>query len=419
MASRFVKTAKLDGRQKVRKQRAELDEFEVPSENKVAEYDHELLAKYWNDENRRYLEKTSLFKSLLRNWKHGIIGTLIAILSTYGIAYYVVNILIIQIACARDYPSQYTITTPYQEMMLQAALAGSNQTLLNDLAGNDTQNWRQQKAQEFSRYGCTNYEMTFLALQVKEAGFTKILTFLLGFYVSFTINRWWRQITSVPSVDGLCIALGAFIWVDPSKKEDEVFVKEDVTVKEFKHTIARYCLLSWTMVMSSVGQPLAEKFKQPIDFNEKGLITYEEYMAIKTKHGGDAWKSKWALPLLWAGSMVCEASEKTKDANLVKIKELKEIMKAIHGFQQRLSDVLHYDENQVPDIMVQAIRLAMWFWVTMGVFASQGMVNKEFNVPIPLALLMNFPLLGVVRYVLVMSWLKTALYLQNPFGYDE
>ena len=117
--------------------------------------------------------------------------------------------------------------------------------------------------------------------------------------------------------------------------------------------------------------------------------------------------------------MICEATEKTKDGMDVKIKELKEIMKAINAFQMGLNEVVHYDANRAPDIIDQAIRVAMWFWIFMGVFSSQGMVNKEFNVPIYGALFMNFPILHIVKYVLLFSWMKTALYLQNPFGNDE
>ena len=421
MGARCVKNAKLDGRDKNRLEQVELDEFEVPTKNRVAEYDPDKLAKNWNDDNKRDLEKKKLTARLLATWKQGILGIAVMILSTYVVVYYIVNVLVIQTWCARDCPTQYTVTTPYQDLMMQQAmLAVGNQSVLNqNEAVCYNHSLQQRRGERYQTYGCTNYEMTFATFAQKEMVFTRILTFLLGFYVSFTINRWWRQITSVPTIDGLCIALGSFIWIDPSKKDDEVFVKEGVTAKEFKHTIARYCLLSWTMVMTTVSLPLTDTLKQPIDFNKKGLINYEEYMALKTKHGGDAWKGKWALPLLWAGSMLCEASVKTKDTNLVKIKELKEIMSAIHRFQQRLSDVLHYDENQVPDIMVQAIRLGMWFWIIMGVFASQGMINKEFNVPLPIALIMNFPLLSIVKYVLLISWLKTAMYLQNPFGYDE
>lgn len=398
------------------KEKVEHDEFEVPPENKVAEYDPKELAQNWNRERTREFEKKNLLKRLLATWKHGILGTALRIFGTYGVLYYIINIAIIQFACARDYPMEFTMMTPYQEKMLNAMTnQGNNATF----ATNNATNITERAYQRYKKYGCMNYEATFASFAQKEMAFTRILTFLLGFYVSFTINRWWRQITSIPSIDGLCIALGSFIWVDPSKKEDEVCIKEGCTIKEFKHTITRYCLLSWTMVMSTVDQPSADEFKNPIDFNQKGLLTYEEYIRLKTNKGGDTWKSKWALPLIWAGSMLCEASQKTKDANFVRIKEIKEIMGTIQNFQDRLSDVLRYDENQVPDMIVQAIRLATYFWIFMGIFASQGLVNKEHNVPLGVALLMNFPLFEIVKFVLVMSWLKTAMYLQNPFGGDE
>ena len=405
-----------------------LDEFEVLPESKIANYDHEELSRFWNEENKNDIERRNFFKKLASTWKKGIWGASCWVICFYVIAYYVINVLVIQIACARDYPLQYTMQTPFQELMLNATLNQNNATLLKGLSAkaenmkNTNLTWRERlntTKESVKTHGCRNYEQTFAAFAMKEAQFTRLFTFLLGFYVSFTINRWWKQITSVPCMDNLCVSLAAFVWVNPSMKEDEVYVKEGVNVKQFKHTIARYLLLSWSMVMSRVGKPLEDKLKQPLDFNEKGLITFEEYASLKTKHGGDAWKGKWSLPLLWASSMICEATEKTKDGMDVKIKELKEIMKAINAFQMGLNEVVHYDANRAPDIIDQAIRVAMWFWIFMGVFSSQGMVNKEFNVPIYGALFMNFPILHIVKYVLLFSWMKTALYLQNPFGNDE
>ena len=397
-----------------------LDEFEVLPENKIAEYDPEELSKHWNTEKENASKSQNLFKALFTNWKKGVWATSIRVICVYIISYYIVNYLVIQWWCARDYPTQYREQTPYQEMMLKAMTnQGNTQVLANLSAASGNLTRRQQLAEKFKRHGCTNYEATFATFAAQEAAFTRLLTFLLGFYVSFTINRWWKQITSVPTVDGLCVALGAFIWVDPSKTEDEIYVKEGVTVKQFKHTIARYFLLSWTMVMSTVGKPLEDKLKHPLDFNKKGLITYEEYVSLKTKHGGDTWKGKWSLPLLWAGSMICEAAQATKDNDHVKIKELKEIMNAVNRFQASLSDVLHYEANRSPDLIDQTIRLAVWFWVAMGIFSSQGMVNKEFNIGIVGALFMNFPLLHIIKYFLIISWLKTAAYLENPFGNDE
>merc|ERR1712060_172201 len=99
-----------------------LDEFEVLPESKIANYDHEELSRFWNEENKNDMERRNFFKKLASTWKKGIWGASCWVICFYVIAYYVINVLVIQIACARDYPLQYTMQTPFQELMLNATL---------------------------------------------------------------------------------------------------------------------------------------------------------------------------------------------------------------------------------------------------------------------------------------------------------
>lgn len=212
------------------------------------------------------------------------------------------------------------------------------------------------------------------------------------------------------------------MWCDDSKHENEIFVKEGVTVTQFKQTIVRYCLLSWTMCLSLVSTRLMKNFRKPQDFNECRLLTFNEYESLKTKNedSRDGWKVKWTIPLIWVNSMLNEAETLTKkDGKLFKIKELKEILKTTTEFQRRLHQVFEFNDNQIPDLILQAINLGLWFWLMVGVVSSQGLVNKEWRVMIPFALVLNFPFLHLIKYIVMFGWLRAATYLQNPFGEDE
>eukprot|EP00091_Calanus_sinicus_P007253 TRINITY_DN18216_c0_g1_i1.p1 TRINITY_DN18216_c0_g1~~TRINITY_DN18216_c0_g1_i1.p1 ORF type:complete len:115 (-),score=1.90 TRINITY_DN18216_c0_g1_i1:60-404(-) len=70
------------------------------------------------------------------------------------------------------------------------------------------------------------------------ATLTKIITFLLGFYVTTIARRWWDQVSKLPDADNICLILGGLVWTD-SKHEAAL---------QFKKTIIRYALLSWTYV---------------------------------------------------------------------------------------------------------------------------------------------------------------------------
>ena len=86
---------------------------------------------------------------------------------------------------------------------------------------------------------------------------TKYLTFVLGFYVSQMIKRWWDQVKLLPEIDPITNVLAAFVQRD----FDEVEVEGAAAALEFRKKIARYCLLSWTLCMSSISKPLNQKLR--------------------------------------------------------------------------------------------------------------------------------------------------------------
>ena len=410
---RFIKT-----QEKVRLQPVKEDEFTLSEELWVAKYDSKSIAEHWNAENKRNA-KPNVFKRAWRALKKGLWGNTVLVLSIYLIAYYLFNIVMIQWLCAKD-PSTMSKAgkdnnTVHQQTQLLIDALSQKSCPANNTSSSST------TALE-SLCHVLVHDTKIIEMGKKEATFTRLLTFLIGFYVSFTIARWWTQVTSVPTIDNVCLALEGYLWCDDSKNENEIFVKDGVTVTQFKQTIVRYCLLSWTMCLSLVSPRLIKKFTQPQDFNERRLLTFDEYESLKTKNkdSRDGWKVKWTVPLLWVNAMLNEAETITKkDGKLFKIKELKEILKTTTEFQRRLHQVFEFNDNQMPDLILQAINLGLWFWLLIGIYSSQGLINKDSGVGIPMAILINFPLLHLIKYMVMFGWLRAATYLQNPFGEDE
>ena len=132
-----------------------------------------------------------------------------------------------------------------------------------------------------------------------------------------------------------------------------------------------------------------------------------------------SWNMKWAIPISWSVSLLSEAIEVLKGHQHIKIKEHKEIIGSIRRFEKQLQDIFHYSEYQTPDLVHQAIRAAVSFWMFMGVFSSQGLITREDGIPLEVALIMNFPLFHVIKYILILSWMMTAFILENPFGFDR
>ena len=396
-----AKNILFDGREKVRLNvfsRNEFRERDLRHSRQVATYDADELLKGIETN----FERPNICKRIYTAWVSGFYGRSVGVALLFLIPHYLVNYFIIQKLCT-------------------SAPENNNDSQSLDPDSNLDSNPESGFIGDIVDTGCFMYKERFKELAETETTFTRILTFLLGFYVSFIFRRWWNQVSRVPTIDPCCLLLQGLLWCDPEKGEDNVFVKEGVSVTRFKQTVARYCLLSWTMCMSMLSPPLYEKFKTPQDFHDHKLLTHEEYIKLKTKsETGDGWKVKWAVPLIWANTLLCDASTKPKDAEFFKVKDAKEILRPMAELQRKLEFVSRYADNRIPPMVGQAIRLCTLFWFFMGIFSSQGLLQaQEDKITLPVALLFNFPLTHCIKYILVFSWLLVATYLENPFGYDE
>ena len=70
-----------------------------------------------------------------------------------------------------------------------------------------------------------------------------------------------------------------------------------------KKKLLRYCLLSWTLLMSKISPILKAQYANNVDPNEllnKGLITPQEVDILTRKDETSmAWLDKWWMPMTW------------------------------------------------------------------------------------------------------------------------
>jgi hypothetical protein len=276
---------------------------------------------------------------------------------------------------------------------------------------------------------CKHYATNNLTWIEKERNMTRLLTFLIGFYVGFIVRNYWQILRYFPTIDSLCIAIGSFIIVDSGTDENETGIKIDnswISIKQLKKDIVRLTLLSWTMCMSRLSKTLKLKFMEPVDYNRKKLLTYQEYEQLTTETDDDCWLEKWTIPLVWVNKIVYNVNKDTKATaengtakTGVRFEAPKDVGAAIYKIKDNLQMLSNSYYFVIPHIMLQCITLAMYFFMFLGVFASQGQVfDPDDKRTIAAKLICDFPLYYCVKYCLLIGWLKAAKDLQNPFGED-
>ena len=123
----------------------------------------------------------------------------------------------------------------------------------------------------------------------------------------------------VPRLDTLTIGVDTLLWVNPTKNQDEVKVKGEVTAQELRKTILRYCLLSWTMCLSRISASLKDKFKDAHVYNAKEILNQREYAQVKSENSNECWLEEWTTPLLWQMILMANDLDNIKPGKMSKL----------------------------------------------------------------------------------------------------
>jgi len=243
-------------------------------------------------------------------------------------------------------------------------------------------------------------------MKESEATATKYLTFILGFYVGQMIKRWWDQVKSLPDIDSITNCLAGFVQLefdDNQKAQDNAL--------RLKKKVVRYCLLAWTMCLAAISPPLHQKFESGDKYIQKGLMRKGELKALQ----GDkpaCWKDQWWIPITWA---ICLVNSNHPDSQGCKLKEQKDIISNLNKFHSKLHLVSLYQNNPLPLIYGQALILAIYSWIILGIFASQYL-DIQHNASV---VFFSIPWFQIVKIILIYAWMKVANIVRNPFGLDE
>ena len=377
----------ITGENRVRREKLQDVDFTLPKDQHVAAYDPLIAAKYWNMTNRHHY----LFRAVMSSFKNGICVNLLPVTILYLAIYYLVNILVVDNLLCTE-PSKTS-------SRIHLALAPSQMVCNKEILDS----WIKQ-----------------------ESDFSKVLTFFIGFFVSWSIRNWSSQVMLLPKMDRICIGLYTTLWVDPSLNEADVKIKGQLTAKTFRMTIARYHLLSMAMCLSRMCSDLKNSLNDPKTYNKKGLLLKREFDDLNCGTGSDSWIEKWTTPLLWVNKMVYDLGQDLKNSNCAKIKDIKDgVGKQLDGFRKDLESVHGFYEYRVPPTIINILTLAIYFFMLISAISGQNTYENEAGVDKNavittsqqiIYIILDFPFFSLVKYLMFFAWLKTAAELTSPFG---
>lgn len=231
------------------------------------------------------------------------------------------------------------------------------------------------------------------------------ITFLLGFYVTLIVRRWWEQYTLLPWPDTIAIFLRGL--VDGTGDRPRMV----------RRTVIRYILLSYILCLRRLSVRLRKRFPNMREMVRLGLVRADEAARIGEEDSIEMYGSNWWLPIKWAVEVLNGAQ---KEGLIKTAPGYSHMMLRLSEFRNGLTKVATYGHIPVPLVYTQVVHLAVYVYFTVSLVGEQWIVanHRDFTRKDE-EIDLYYPLFMTVRFLFIFGWLRVAETLYNPFGEDD
>ncbi|XP_033491543.1 bestrophin-4 [Epinephelus lanceolatus] len=225
------------------------------------------------------------------------------------------------------------------------------------------------------------------------------VSFVLGFYVTLVVSRWWGQFENVPWPDRLAALVGGHV-----RGADEAS-------RLTRRTLMRYANLSGVLIYRSVSTAVYKRFPTMEHVVQAGLMTSEELRHLEDLRSPH---NKFWVPCMWFVSLALRARTEGRINNDV---ALTAILTELNTLRAKCMKLYGYDWISLPLVYTQVATVAVYSFFLACLIGrqfldpAQGYPGHDVDFYLPV-----FTMLQFFFYV---GWLKVAEQLINPFGEDD
>lgn len=229
------------------------------------------------------------------------------------------------------------------------------------------------------------------------------MSFVMGFYVSLVVKRWWEQYKLLPWPDTLALFLNAGI---PGADERQRLMRRN---------IVRYAVLSYVITLQRVSLRVKKRFPTWQHVVDSGLMLESERKIFELMDGKTPMSKYW-MPLVWATNIINRAR---KESLITSDHIVQTLLTELSDIRRRLGALIGYDTVCVPLVYTQVVTLALYTYFITALLGRQ-FVNDENGYQGKLETPdMYFPFFTALQFCFYVGWLKVAEVLINPFGEDD
>ncbi|KAM4721812.1 bestrophin-1 [Rhinophrynus dorsalis] len=225
------------------------------------------------------------------------------------------------------------------------------------------------------------------------------VSFVLGFYVTLVVSRWWGQYESVPWPDRLMCLVSSNVH------------GTDERGRMLRRTLMRYANLSGVLILRSVSTAVYKRFPTLQHVVNAGFMTPAERLKFDSMVSSH---NKFWIPCVWFANLAVTARSEGRIRDNVM---LQLILRELNSLRTQCGRLYGYDWISVPLVYTQVVTVAVYSFFLACLIGRQfldpqrGYPGHELDLYIPV-----FTMLQFFFYA---GWLKVAEQLINPFGQDD
>eukprot|EP00092_Neocalanus_flemingeri_P040560 GFUD01044166.1.p1 GENE.GFUD01044166.1~~GFUD01044166.1.p1 ORF type:complete len:517 (+),score=100.24 GFUD01044166.1:245-1795(+) len=250
------------------------------------------------------------------------------------------------------------------------------------------------------------------------------LSFILGFYVTQVVSRWWGQFTTLAWPDTLAMNLLSYL---PGKGKP----------KRIRRLVIRWANLANILTLRRMSTEIARRFPTYDHLVEAGLLTESELKKLdKMIETTDALYPIYWVPLQWGQVEI----RKAKDAGLISSDLVfSKLQESLQDLEVKNKSLLGYGWMNIPLVYTQLVTIAVHVYFLVTLLGRQYLTptryigaNGDF-IKVPpqtpdtvnlaghddSALDFYIPFFTIMQFIFYFGWLKVAEILINPFGDDD
>ncbi|CAI5453048.1 unnamed protein product [Caenorhabditis angaria] len=221
------------------------------------------------------------------------------------------------------------------------------------------------------------------------------LSFLLGFFVSVIVSRWWEQFNWISWPDKLMLMVAACL---PGN--------ENLAVRQ---TIARWSTLQAAIAWAGISVRTLKRFPTERHMVAAKIMTEEEYDLYMST---DAPQGKWFVPTIWIINLI----KKQKQEGKIDSVQMDMLLKMVYSYRDGFAMLFVYDWIKIPLVYTQVVAIATYGYFFICLIGRQPKLDQK---SMEKEITILFPIFTTFQMLFYLGWLKVGQYLMNPFGEDD